>query len=50
MYDDDINLNCFDEDMKNPNLYITMESMGGFFSSNVYPFLEINPFTLNAPN
>lgn len=36
--------------MDNPNLYVTLDPMGGFFSANVYPLQEANPFTLNAPN
>lgn len=38
-----------DEPMKNPNLYITLDPMGGIWSSNTYPWQEPNPWTLNAP-
>lgn len=39
----------FTEKIKNTNLYVMLESQGGIFSSGTYPFLEVTPFTLNAP-
>jgi hypothetical protein len=40
----------YDEEMKNPNLYVTLASSGGLWSAAVYPWQEALPWTFNEQN
>lgn len=37
-------------EMKNPNLYVTLESSGGIWSASTFPWQETYPWTINAPS
>lgn len=46
-FDADFNI---DEQMVNPNLYVTLASSGGLWSAGVFPWQETYPWTFNAQN
>jgi hypothetical protein len=38
----------FEEEMPNPNLYVTLPYSGGLWASDIFPWLEPDPWSFKA--